>query len=373
MRNPFGAANAANGLWNNDVNLPPHRSLTPRNCSTEKGDVVPDAARPGPTARRLDRKLAAILARTDTPDDFILADAKDADMAWGLAAAGPRTPGGTDYRTRTEFLAAMRAQIAQGDVDIMLASASNAQVLATTGALDDQITLAVRANDSTDVWSARGGGYAALASRPFRSVHLPVIRDFCDLVLYSVTLNNDVDRDLATLTSYRDFRTEAADLGIAHFLEVFNPNAPVGLNPTEVGAFVNDSIVRTLAGVTAPFRPRFLKVAYNGAAALAELAGYDDSLVVGILGGAAGTTRDTFELLTRAQAAGARVALFGRKIQRAESQLALVTVMRMVLRGEVTPAEGVRVYHDRLAAEGVAPTRDVATDAQVTDPMLRAE
>ena len=55
-------------------------------------------------------------------------------------------------------------------------------------------------------------------------------------------------------------------------------------------------------------------MAYNGSDVLAELAGHDPSLVVGVLGGSAGTTRDTFELLHRAERHGARVALFGRKI-----------------------------------------------------------
>ena len=36
--------------------------------------------------RRLDRKLDAILAGRYTPDDSIIADAKDADMAFGVAA-----------------------------------------------------------------------------------------------------------------------------------------------------------------------------------------------------------------------------------------------------------------------------------------------
>ena len=40
--------------------------------------------------------------------------------------------------------------------------------------------------------------------------------------------------------------------------------------------------------------------------ALAELVEHDPELVVGILGGSAGTTRDTFELLARAQAQGAQ-------------------------------------------------------------------
>jgi hypothetical protein len=85
--------------------------------------------------------------------------------------------------------------------------------------------------------------------------------------------------------------------------------------------FINDSIMRTLAGITSSQRPLFLKTAYNGAAALAELVEHDPSLAVGILGGDSGTTRDTFELLDRVQAHGARLALFGRKIQYADSQL----------------------------------------------------
>ena len=42
------------------------------------------------TARRLDHKLEAIAAGRYTPDEFILADAKDADMAFGIAAPGVR-------------------------------------------------------------------------------------------------------------------------------------------------------------------------------------------------------------------------------------------------------------------------------------------
>ena len=42
-----------------------------------------------PAVRRLDRKLGAITAGRYTPGDFVLADAKDADMAFGLTSAGP--------------------------------------------------------------------------------------------------------------------------------------------------------------------------------------------------------------------------------------------------------------------------------------------
>jgi hypothetical protein len=265
----------------------------------------------------------------------------------------------------------MRALVAQGDIDILLASASNGERLAGDGPLED-VTLAVRANDTTDIWSYRGGRYTSAPSRPFRTADLTAIRPFCDLVLYSLTFNNDLDGDLATLEAYRAFRQEAAALGIRHFLEVFNPNAPAGLAAEQVGAFVNDSIIRALAGVTHAQRPVFLKVAYNGPDALAELAGHDPSVVVGILGGSAGTTRDTFELLHQAERHGARVALFGRKIQRAESQLDLVSLMRPVLRGELSPADAVRAYHDALAKAEIAPQRTLEADLEVTDPVLRS-
>ena len=314
--------------------------------------------------RRLDRKLTSILDGRYTPADFVLADAKDADMAFGVAAPARG-------RTRPDYLKAMRAVAAQGELDVLLTSAANGERLA--GDLDPGLTLAVRANDTTDIWNPRGATYAAQPSRPFRTAELSAVRPFCDLVLWSVTLNNDRDRDLETLNAYRDFRREAADLGLRHFLEVFNPNAPAGLAPGDVGAFVNDSIIRLLAGVTAAHRPLFLKVAYNGGPSMAELTRHDPSLVAGVLGGAAGTTRDAFELLHRAEAHGARVALFGRKIQRAESQAELLALLRPVLRGDLSPAEAVRAYHDALAKEELAPHRPLAEDLEVTDPALRAE
>jgi hypothetical protein len=337
-----------------------------------------EVAGPARPVRRLDRKLSNITAGRYTPDDFVIADAKDADMAFGLTSAGPAADalagesGPGRHRTRGEYLDAMRALVAQDELDVLLTSASNGQRLAQDGSLED-ITLAIRANDTTDIWNNRAGRYTALPSRPFRTADLTAVRPFCDLVLYSVTFNNDLDYDLATLEAYRTFRQEAAALGVRHFLEVFNPNAPTGLIPDRVGAFVNDSIIRTLAGVTREQRPLFLKVAYNGSDALAELTEHDPSVVVGVLGGSAGTTRDTFELLHRAERHGARVALFGRKIQRAESQLDLVSLMRPVLRGELSPADAVRAYHDALAKAEIAPQRGLEADLEVTDPVLRSE
>jgi hypothetical protein len=339
-----------------------------------------------PPVRRLDRKLRSITEGRYTPADFVIADAKDADMAFGVTAPGP-LPGTANelaeaaapgrYRSRDAYLAAMRDLIEQDTLDILLTSASNGERLARDGSLDvssdDAITLAVRANDTTDIWNVRNSTYPRYPARPFRTAELTAVQPFCDLVLYSVTFNNELEHDLATLEAYRVFRREAAALGMRHFLEVFNPNAPADLSPEQVGAFVNDSIVRTLAGVTSSERPLFLKMAYNGSAALAELAEHDPSIVIGVLGGSAGTTRDTFELLHQAEQNGARVALFGRKIQRAESQLDLVGLMRPVLSGDLTPADAVRAYHDALAKAEIRPQRDLGQDLDVTDPVLLAQ
>jgi len=92
-----------------------------------------------------------------------------------------------------------------------------------------------------------------------------------------------------------------------------------------------------------------------------------------LLGGSAGTTRDTFELLRRGEQAGARVALFGRKIQRSESQLDLVALMRPVVEGSITPVQAVEQYHEILESQGIPSQRTLEVDLAITDPILRAE
>ena len=109
-----------------------------------------------------------------------------------------------------------------------------------------------------------------------------------------------------------------------YFLEVFNPNVDPGIEAEKIGGFLNDCIIRCLAGVTRAGRPVFLKIPYNGPGPLEELASYDSSLVVGILGGSSGTTLDAFQLIHDAQKYGARVALFGRKINLSEHPLAFI-------------------------------------------------
>jgi hypothetical protein len=165
--------------------------------------------------KALDRKLASIAHGEYTSDDFVIADAKDADMAFGVQAPGldPESTVsglGGDFRTRTEYLDHMTQEVQAEAVDVLLTSASNGEKLALKGVLDrSTVTLAVRANDTTDIWNPRGGTYTSYPSRPFRTANLDEVRRFCNLVLYSVTFNNDLASDLATLQEYGRFRQES--------------------------------------------------------------------------------------------------------------------------------------------------------------------
>ncbi|HEV7480150.1 MAG TPA: hypothetical protein VGO05_07700, partial [Roseiarcus sp.] len=127
-----------------------------------------------------------------------------------------------------------------------------------------------------------------------------------------------------------------------------------------------------LAGLTEAERPKFLKIAYNGPRALEELASFDPGLVVGVLGGGAGTTRDCFELIHQAEKYGARVALFGRKINLAESPLDIVRLMRAVADGAMTPLDAVKDYHAALQKQRLKPTREIALDSAITETVLKS-
>jgi hypothetical protein len=93
-----------------------------------------------------------------------------------------------------------------------------------------------------------------------------------------------------------------------------------------------------------------------------ELVRYDPHLVVGVLGGAAGTTYDAFKLLGEAKKYGARAALFGRKINNAENQLAFIEFLRLIAEDVLTPEEAVPAYHGVLQKLGVKPQRSLADD-----------
>jgi hypothetical protein len=333
--------------------------------------------------KSLDEKLSRIAANP-AGGDFILADAKDADMAFGISAPGLwRNKSGetAGYRSIQEFHEQIREIVRQQLVDIMLMSVNTSDAIAVHERLfdDSPVTPAIRANDTTDIWLAgRGARYGEQPSLPFRTATLDEAmglrassqsdRPIVDLGLYSITLNNDATLDRATLQAYRDFRQEARDKGFRHFLEVFAPNAANSIAPDAVPRFVNDSIARLLAGIPASDRPLFLKMPYFGPAALKELVSYDSTLVVGILGGSAGTTFDAFNMLWEAKKHGARAALFGRKINNAEHQLSFVKHLRALADGQVEPADAVRSYHEDLANLKIVSHRPLAEDLEPTSP-----
>lgn len=324
--------------------------------------------------KSLDAKLAA-LRENAAGDEFIICYAADPDMAGGL---GPTVAQGVDPgRWRDE----MAEIVERADVDILLASVSTMDDLARDRRIFDgsPVTAAIRANDATDIWQVRGGSYTTEPSRPFAT---PTVREAMygtltpdegqpvdvPLGLWSITFNNDLDADERSLLRYREFRQEAAAEGFRHFLEVFNPNVDAGLS-APVGEFVNDCIARMLAGVPRSSGPEFLKVVYNGPAALEELvAGLD--VIVGVLGGPPDTTNDSFTLVQRVKRHGGRVALFGRRIKGADDPVLFTELLRAVADDHLEPADACREYHDRLAAAGITPTRSLEDDLVVNTPEL---
>src|SRR2546430_14429451 len=180
--------------------------------------------------KSLDIKLAEIKANPASRA-FIIADAKDADMAFGVRAPGPRSylsaqgdrPARLSpeiwsreefgYRNLPEFLDIIREIVHQGITDIMLMSAYvNEQLSIAEGLFrNSRVTAAVRANDTTDVWAVRHGCYTSEPAQPFRTAtidHIQCGQLECDpdggefpganLGLYSVTFVNQLEQDRDT-------------------------------------------------------------------------------------------------------------------------------------------------------------------------------
>lgn len=333
--------------------------------------------------KSLDRKIARILADPSC-NEFILADAKDADMALGLTAPGKSPEHHAHegrFRTLAQYRQLMRDITRQGLIDIMLMSASSSEVLTIQERVFDSshVTPAIRANDTTDIWLAHGTGrYPQQGSRPFRTAtidHAMCGKAECgpnerrigaDLGLYSITFNNDRDADFEALERYKEFRLEAEAKGFRHFLELFDPNKPQG-EIKDIGQFLNDHIARTLAGVTSKGRPVFLKIPYHGPAAMEALATYDPTLIPGILGGSSGTAFDAFHMLWEAKKHGAKVALYGRKINNSECQFTFIKYLRAIADGHIEHREAVKAYHGELQGQGITPYRSLEDDLKLSE------
>jgi len=336
--------------------------------------------------KSFDRKLTEIQTNPHS-HAFILVDAKDPDMAWGISSTGETRLSGSAqpaFKSKQEFYEDIRQLVKQATLDMVLASISTMDVLARQEGLflDSPVTPAVRYNDASDIWLPRGSSYAEMPSRPFASSNLrhavygtsqpaPGQKPHVDLGLYSLTFNDDLEHDLRTLEAFRLFREQVELEGVRYFLEFFDPNMAGAVAADELPGYMNDQIVRSLAGVPLKSRPVFLKIVYHGPAALQELVCHDSSLVVGILGGSSGTTYDAFKLISEAQKYGARAATFGRKIKNAEHPLAFVEMLRHIVDGDLTPEQAVKSYHDALKTLKLKPWRTLEDDLQLTDKNLK--
>src|SRR5436305_5373356 len=112
--------------------------------------------------KTLDHRVQRLHTDPHGSKEFILADAKDADMALGIGAPGQspeRHTGELRYRTLGEYREQIGQIVRQGLVDIMLMSASTSEVLTLHKRIFDgsPVTPAVRANDTTDIHIFRGG------------------------------------------------------------------------------------------------------------------------------------------------------------------------------------------------------------------------
>ena len=169
--------------------------------------------------KSLDVKLARIHADPHGCQDFILADAKDADMALAIGAPGKSPeahPGEVHYRTLQEFRDIITQIVEQKLVDVMLMSASTSEVLTIHRKIfeNSPVTPAARVNDTTDIHIIRGSRYPTTPSLPFRTAtldHIQCGKVECkpeerhlgaNLGLYSITFNNDTVLDREALEEY---------------------------------------------------------------------------------------------------------------------------------------------------------------------------
>ena len=111
---------------------------------------------------RLEEKLARIRKDPQGARDFLICDAKDGDMGGGIPMPGPRRdaqgrPTGA-FKTRRDYLDQVTALVRQDILDMVLLSVANLERLVGEGVFrDSRVGTAIRANDTTDIWGARGG------------------------------------------------------------------------------------------------------------------------------------------------------------------------------------------------------------------------
>jgi DhnA family fructose-bisphosphate aldolase class Ia len=280
----------------------------------------------------------------------------------GLHGLGPA---GSSYRTHPEFVGLIREIVKQADVDAVLMTPADAELLAARECIfdDSPVTPLVRMNAETGVWGPRGGRYKREYSYPFQTVHLDE-QTCCNLVqtacrnccvsagLYSITLNNDVSADHRTLSAYLTFAREAAKIeGFKHLLEVFPPNVQLpDMDQEQMAGYVADSIVRIMSHLTRDQRPLLIKTQYIDEQVWEELTGFDPELVIGALGGSYKNARATLDLAHKVISGGGRAVLFGRPVFMEDDPPGICTAIRSVIDRTAAPEDALDAYLERAGS-----------------------
>lgn len=283
--------------------------------------------------------------------------AADPLAAGGVQALGlSRTPQ-PHYRTRPEFLQLLREMTQDGYIDGLLMTPADAEVLAVQEKIFDHspVTPCVRMNAETGIWSPRFGQYRQQFSLPFQTVPLSDAA-YCEelagrvtachvhIGLYSITLNNDVYHDERTLNAYMEFAKAVGKMStFYHFLEVFLPNVNrKGLSDEQCGAYVADSIVRTMSYLRQRERPLWIKTEFTTPEIWRQLCEFDPTLIIGALGGPRHSARRTLQLAHDVIANGGKVILFGRTVFEEDNPRLIAKALRAVL----DRAQSVEEAHD---------------------------
>ena len=137
----------------------------------------------------LEIKLEKIKKLNYKPKDFIIADAKDADMAMGIITPGPERDNRgkilKTYKKLNDYKKAMVSMSKSNLIDIMLMSASIGEELIKKKIFNNsKVTPAIRMNDTSDIWLMRNGNYRSTNPRPFRSARLDSVSKFAKLGLF---------------------------------------------------------------------------------------------------------------------------------------------------------------------------------------------
>jgi hypothetical protein len=330
--------------------------------------------------KSLDEKLDKLRADPRC-GEFILADAKDADMAYGIAACGKSPEHHAHegrFRSLEEYRGCIRQVVRQGLVDIVLMSAhTNAILTMQEGIFEGSpITPAARANDTTDIHVARGWGLSPTqpsqpvpAQRPStrssaatptaRRTRAHPRREPRPLQRDLQQRSRSVDRAHARCTTRRS-ASRRKRKGFRHFLEVFAPNAPQQPARSRQARRVHQRHDRAhrWPGVPESGRPAVPQDALprdpGSPRSWPGTIPAVDHRRSWAARRAPPTTPSSWS--HDAQKYGARVALFGRKINNAEHQLAFIDdCCGTSSTANVSPEEAVHAYHGVLHRSSASP------------------